>query len=305
MTSLSRIIIRKTRSVLPKPSQWQQMMKWKLSLWVSSTGASGYLMAAPIYSTELFMTCGGIFLCSSAAHVFNQIIERKRDMLMVRTRNRPLATGEITPSNAAVLGIACTAAGASLLQLTGDNVAAPLALMNIALYTGAYTPLKRVTEWNTHVGSIVGAIPPLIGYAAAGGSLLCPDPWLLFGIMYVWQLPHFYSLAWLHRKDYLNAGLQMFGTRDESGRTTALACMKWVTILSSMPLIYSYAGWISPNFALVSLIPNLLINYKGARSLNNPTRQNVRSFFMYSLWHVLTLVTMASFYVATDHTQET
>ncbi|KAK1442730.1 protohem IX farnesyltransferase like protein [Babesia gibsoni] len=258
----------------------------------------------PVVSPEFFLTCGGIYLCSSAAHVFNQIIERKTDALMIRTCNRPLAAGNLSPNVASIIGLGCAAAGSSLLHLTGSHVAAPLALVNIALYSCIYTPLKRKTEWNTHVGSVVGAIPPLIGYAAAGGGLTCCDPWLLFGIMYVWQLPHFYSLAWLHRKDYLNAGLQMFGTKDESGKTTALACVKWVTVLNCLPLVYSYAGLISPNMALWTLLPNLYINYKCVKYFDSPNKLEARSFFINSLWHVLMLVGITSYCVATEDQED-
>ncbi|CDR95174.1 prenyltransferase, UbiA family protein, putative [Babesia bigemina] len=301
MTSLSRALLDRRRNVSSPLSLFLKLSKWKLSLWVSATGASGFLMKTPALSPDFFYACGGVFLCSSAAHVFNQIMERKTDALMVRTRNRPLPTREITPRGAAVLGSASALAGSSLLWLTGDSVAAPLALMNVALYTCGYTVLKRYTEWNTHVGSIVGAIPPLIGYAAAGGSIMAPDPWMLFGMMYVWQLPHFYSLAWLHRKDYLNAGLKMFGTTDESGRSTALASVKWVTILTSMPMVYSYYGLISPSFAIVSLLPNLFVNYRCLRYLDNPCKEEARAFFLHSLWHVLMLVGLASYYVATEN----
>ncbi|ORM40658.1 Protoheme IX farnesyltransferase [Babesia sp. Xinjiang] len=300
MTSLFRVIFAKPQRLSGRLSSCLDLTKWKLSMWVSATGAGGYLMATPTLSPEFFYACGGIFLCSSAAHAFNQIIERKTDALMIRTRNRVLPSGIITPAKAAAFGTLFVASGSSLLYLTGSTTAAPLALMNVALYTCGYTFLKRYTEWNTHVGAIVGAVPPLIGYAAAGGSLLSPEPWMLFGMIYMWQLPHFYSLAWLYRKDYLNAGLKMYGTKDDSGRTTALTSVKWMTVLTSMPLLYSYAGWISPNFAIVSLLPNLFINHKCLRYLDDPCKENATRFFVHSLWHVLVLVGLASYYVATD-----
>lgn len=129
---------------------------------------------------------------------------------------------------------------------------------------------------------------------------MCTDPWLLFVIMYVWQLPHFYSLAWLHRKDYLNAGLKMYGTTDDSGRTTALASVKWVTVLSSIPLIFSYGGLVSPMLAAWSLVPNLFITYKCLSFMDNPNRKDIRNFFRHSLWHVLLLVGLTSYCIATE-----
>ncbi|GFE54631.1 cytochrome c oxidase assembly factor [Babesia ovis] len=301
MTSLSRVAFGVPQKFSGRLSDCSRLTKWKLSLWVSATGAAGFFMNTPVLSPEFFYSSGGIFLCSSAAHVFNQIMERRTDALMTRTRNRPVASGRVSPLKAAGFGTFCVASGSSLLYLTSGPAAAPLALMNVVLYTCGYTVLKRRTQWNTHVGAVVGAIPPLIGYVASGGSFFAPQPWMLFGLMYVWQLPHFYSLAWLYRKDYINAGLKMYGTDDDSGRTTALTSVKWVTLLTTMPVIYSYTGLVSPYYAMVTLLPNVFINHKCLRYLDDPTRQSATSFFLHSLWHVLMLVGLASYYVANEH----
>nr|BAN64706.1 prenyltransferase, UbiA family protein [Babesia bovis] len=139
MTSLSRIVFSVPQRHSGRLSNCCKLTKWKLSLWVSATGAAGFFMNSPVLSPEVFCCSGGIFLCSSAAHVFNQIIERKTDALMVRTRNRPLASGRVTPYQAAGFGTLCVLSGSTLLSLTSGATAAPLALLNIGLYTCGYT----------------------------------------------------------------------------------------------------------------------------------------------------------------------
>jgi len=140
---------------------------------------------------------------------------------MMRTCKRPLPTGAVSP--AAALGYAGTtaAAGVGVLAAATNPVTAALGAANIALYAGPYTLLKPVSEWNTWVGALVGAIPPLMGWTAAGGSVLDAAPLLLGSVCFLWQFPHFFSLAWVHRRDYARGGFKMVPCADPTGARTA------------------------------------------------------------------------------------
>lgn len=138
-------------------------------------------------------TCFGTAFCAASASTFNQIFEIERDKQMNRTKNRPLPSNKVTIGEAAALGISTGTLGAVLLYSTSHPLTAALGVANIALYSGAYTYSKRVTEWNTWIGSVVGAIPPVMGYVAAtNGHLISAEPMLLASTLFLWQFPHFF-----------------------------------------------------------------------------------------------------------------
>uniref|UniRef100_A0A3B0N4Z9 Heme O synthase n=1 Tax=Theileria annulata TaxID=5874 RepID=A0A3B0N4Z9_THEAN len=276
----------------------KKLSKYKLSLWVTATGASGFLMVSPMISSSFLTTCGGIFLCSAAANTFNQIIERDSDSIMNRTKNRPLPRKIVTPQQAGIIGGSFTLFGGFLLYMTGGLSPMLLAFMNIALYTLVYTPLKKKTQWNTHIGSVVGCVPPLIGCLSAGGSILIPEPWLLFGLMYVWQLPHFYTLSWLYRGDYNRASFKVYGIDDDSGKKTAAASIRWITFLSSIPLVCNLAGFLPAEFLLATAVPNAVVAHKAIKFYKNPNTKTVNNLFMHSLWHILVLMGLSSYFMS-------
>lgn len=146
------------------------------------------------------------------------------------------------------------------------------------------------------MGSIVGAIPPLIGCLAAGGNLSTPGPWLLFGLMYAWQIPHFYSLAWMYRKDYKSANFKMYGIDDDSGKRMGSASVKWIMFLSTLPLLYNLAGFASPELLILSSIPNLVITQKALKLYKNPSHETAKNLYIHSLWHILVLMTLTSYF---------
>ncbi|UKK02558.2 prenyltransferase [Theileria orientalis] len=302
MPAISRLLSSKSQPLLL--NSLKKLSKYKLSLWVTATGASGFLMVSPAISASLLSTCGGIFLCSAAANTFNQIIERDKDALMVRTMDRPLPSKIMTHHQASMIGAGFTVFGGLMLYMSGGLYPMSLALMNIALYTLVYTPLKKKTEWNTHVGSVVGCIPPLIGCLSAGSNLLLPQPWLLFGLMYVWQIPHFYTLSWLYRNDYNKAGFKVYGIDDASGKKTATASMKWVTLLSAFPLFYSLSGLIPPELLFATVFPNIVITHKAMNFYKDPSSKTASSLFVNSLWQILVLMGLTSYYLCNSKPAE-
>jgi protoheme IX farnesyltransferase len=190
-----------------------ELSKARLSALVVSTSSFGYLAAAtPISYSTLAAASLGTALCSSSASTLNQIFEIDRDARMKRTAQRPLVTQHVLGANGAYALAATTGlTGGATLYFGTDPITTALGVGNIALYAGAYTYLKPRSEWNTWVGAIVGAIPPVMGYTAAtkGLGLFDIEAALLGGTLFLWQFPHFFALSWMHRVDYARGGFQV------------------------------------------------------------------------------------------------
>jgi protoheme IX farnesyltransferase len=212
---------------------WAELTKVRLNALVLVTTAVGYALGqlGAIDWITLAWTCAGTALAAASASLFNQLFERRRDALMHRTRGRPLPARQIGPASVFTAAVIAGYAGTWLLVEFVGMLPAGLAALNILLYAILYTPLKPRTTFNTLVGAVCGAIPPVIGWTAATGQL-DPGAWLLGGILFVWQLPHFLALAWLYRADYARGGHAMLPVRDHDGEITAQ-----VVLLTTLPLI--------------------------------------------------------------------
>ncbi|HEX8680102.1 MAG TPA: heme o synthase [Chthoniobacterales bacterium] len=211
-------------------ADFAELVKARLTLLVLLTTAVGfYLGAAGEFAiTALFHAVFGTALAAWGAAALNQWWERQLDALMHRTRERPLPAGRMSPRNALLLGALLSVAGVVYLAVTCNALSAWLAALTVVLYNFAYTPLKRISSMNTLVGAIPGAIPPVIGWAAARGEVGL-GAWCLFAILFFWQMPHFFALAWKYRGDYDRAGFRMVSSGDDSGARSSsqsvLFCM--------------------------------------------------------------------------------
>jgi protoheme IX farnesyltransferase len=174
---------------------------------------------APRWSALLVAALAGTGLVAAGASTLNQVLERATDALMNRTRNRPIPAGRIRPAEATLFGALLTGAGIALLAALCGPLAAIVALATWASYLFLYTPLKRRTHLATLVGAVPGALPPVIGWAAASGRLE-PGAFILFAIVFLWQIPHFLAIAWLYRDDYERGGLQVLPVIDREGVLT-------------------------------------------------------------------------------------
>ena len=164
----------------------------------------------------------GTALCSSAAAAWNQIFEVDRDAQMKRTQQRPLVKGTLTTTQAVTAASVWGVAGTGLLAVGTDPVTTALGASNIVLYSGVYTYMKRHSIYNTWVGAVVGAIPPVMGWTAATGGRLCNvEALLLGGALYLWQMPHFFALSYMHRVDYARGGFAMVPCLESDGERTA------------------------------------------------------------------------------------
>jgi protoheme IX farnesyltransferase len=179
------------------------------------------------------MTLIGTALGSAGAFVLNHYVEREVDALMDRTRNRPLPAGTIPPMAALAFGVALIVSGTIVLNFWVNGLAAALVFLTAVLYVFVYTPLKRYSWWNTPIGAIPGAMPPMVGWAAATGHV-DPGAWILFLILFLWQHPHFYALAWMYRDDYARGGFKMLPVVDPDGKSTFRHSL--VTVILLVPV---------------------------------------------------------------------
>jgi protoheme IX farnesyltransferase len=227
-----------------------ELTKPRIATMVLVTAALGYYMN--VIASESFpgwlhfaMSMLGIGLTGGGASALNQYIERDVDARMERTRGRPLPSGRLTPAAVLYFGVALVLAGCFLLVWQVNLLAAFLALQSAFLYVLVYTPMKRLTWWNTSIGAIPGALPPLIGWAAATGTLGLGG-WILFAILYVWQHPHFFAIAWMYKDDYARGGLKMLPVVQPDGKNMFAQVVLYSVVLipvSLMPWLAALAGW--------------------------------------------------------------
>lgn len=248
-----------------------------------STGV-GYLFGArsgPHWIT-LLHTILGTGLMASGTAALNQWYEREADSKMRRTRARPLPAGRLEESRALLFGLLLSAAGFFELQLAVNELAALLGAVTLGSYLFLYTPLKRRSPHSTTIGAIPGAIPPLIGYAAAAGKLTW-EAWVLFAILFLWQFPHFYAIAWMYREDYERAGIRMLPVVEPDGESTARRIVLYSLVLIPISLIPKYLLMAGNIYLFGALAIGLLFLYAGVRISFDRTRQEARRVLLASV----------------------
>ena len=275
-----------------------ELSKFRLSSLVVLTTGAGFLCAgAPIDWITMSSACIGTALCAASAGTFNQVFEKERDANMKRTRNRPLPSGRVSITEAVLWGTSTGILGTGLLVANTNLVVAALGVSNIVLYAGPYTFSKQKSEINTWIGSIVGAIPPVMGWAAAtGGSIIAAEPALLGSILFLWQFPHFFSLSWLHREDYARGDFQMVAVNDPNGTRSANLIMEYALYLSAIPILSSAAGLTTWMFAVEGTGANLYLLSLARKFQKEKTNANARKVFLCSLWYLPVLLTAYVFH---------
>ena len=222
------------------------LAKPRLNLLVVASTLVGYAMADG-ESLGVLRVAGlllGTGLVAGGASAFNQVVERDLDALMKRTRLRPLPDQRLQPIEGLLFGSAMTLAGLLMILMSANLLAAAVALATLLCYVVVYTPLKRRSSLGTVIGAIPGALPPVIGWAASSGALP-PQAWTLFGIMFLWQLPHFLAIAWMYRDDYARAGFPMLPVLEPDGRSTGRQSVLYAAApvpLSLAPTLMRMAG---------------------------------------------------------------
>ncbi len=243
-------------------SDYWELTKPRLSLMNVVTATLGYFAAGPeAHLGVLAFLVLGTTLAAFGAGALNMWWERKEDAAMQRTRERPTVTGVITPDAALATGIALGLGGVLILAFGVNLLASVLTAATILLYIFAYTPLKKVSPWATEVGAIPGALPPLIGWVAAGAGFSGLG-WILFAFLFAWQIPHFMAICWTCRRDYEEAGFKMLSSIDPSGRKVARKTLIWTVVMigiSFLPYGTPGLGWffLAGTFllGLIALLP--------------------------------------------------
>jgi heme o synthase len=265
-------------------SDFAELVKARLTLLVLLTTAVGFYLGSGgvVNYVALFHAVFGTALAAAGAAALNQWWERRLDALMQRTKTRPIPAGRMLPRNALMVGSLLVLAGVSYLTIACNWLSASLAATTILIYIFAYTPLKRVSTANTLVGAIPGALPPMIGWAAARGHL-DPGAWSLFAILFFWQMPHFFAIAWMHREDYARAGFQMVSRGDETGTRSASQSVFFCIVLLLVSGIPAFLGVVNSIYVFVELILNGLFIIVAMRFLRTQVVADARMLFLASI----------------------
>jgi protoheme IX farnesyltransferase len=230
----------------------------------------------------LLHTMLGTGLLASGTATLNQWYEREADRLMRRTAGRPLPQGKMTPAHALAFGAALSVAGFLDLWLGVNLLAAAIGAFTLASYLFVYTPMKQRTWWSTTVGAVPGAMPPVIGYAAAAGTLRA-EAWVLFAILFLWQFPHFYSIAWMYKDDYARAGIRMLPVVEPDCRSTARQIVLFGIALIPASLIPGMLGMSGRIYLAGALMLGLWFLYAGVRVAMERTIVRARGVLLTSV----------------------
>ena len=251
---------------LPKAGNW----------WAFATGVPWW---------GLLHTILGTGLIASGTAALNQWYERDADCRMRRTADRPIPAGRISPGRGLAFGVALSLAGFADLWLGVNLLAALLGLFTLLSYLFLYTPLKRRSWLSTTIGAFPGAMPPMIGFAAARGSITS-EAWVLFAILFLWQFPHFYSIAWMYRDDYARAGIRMLPVVEPDGRSTARQIVLYGLALIPVSLVPSILGMSGRIYLIGALLLGLYFVYSGVRVALERTIMRARYVLMVSVFYL-------------------
>jgi protoheme IX farnesyltransferase len=262
----------------PRPGLRQDLavlMKVNLNLFVLITTFFGFILASrsgDIQWMKLVHTLLGTAAAAFGSAAFNQLMEVDLDARMKRTANRPLPARRMDPLVAFGIGWVLSAFGIIHLAVQVGNLAAYLAAATVAIYVFIYTPLKRFSSVNTLVGAIPGAVPPMIGWVGAGGTIGW-QAWFLFGVLFLWQLPHFIAISWLCREEYESVGYKMWSNGDLTGKKCGILSAGFAFLLalfSLLPAYFGFANWLwtitGPLLALVMVALSLKFSREGGRT---------------------------------------
>jgi protoheme IX farnesyltransferase len=265
-------------------SDFAELVKARLTILVLLTTAVGFYLGAAgaINYAALLHAVFGTAMAAAGAAALNQWWERRLDALMQRTRTRPIPGGRMLPRDALIVGTLLALAGVVYLARACNGLSASLAAATIVIYIFAYTPLKRVSTSNTLVGAIPGALPPMIGWAAASGRL-DPGAWSLFAILFFWQLPHFFAIAWMYREDYERAGFQMVSRGDETGTRSASQSVLFCIVLLLVSGIPAFLRVVNSWYLLTELVLNGLFIFAAMRFLRTQAAADARRLFLASI----------------------
>lgn len=277
-------------------ADYVELTKPRLNFLVVLTTLAGYYLGMDEESTiaRMIHTVVGTTLVAAGASALNQLWEKDTDRLMRRTQRRPLPDARLAPTPALWFGMALAGAGLTELWIFANPLSSVTAVATLLTYLVWYTPLKLRSSLSTIVGAIPGALPALIGWAAATGTLSAPG-WVLFGIVFLWQIPHFLAIAWMHREDYARAGMPLLPVIEPDGHSTGRQAVLYAAAtipVSLMPTVYGLAG---PRYLAAALVLGAIVLWLAFRFAATRSHHSARQLFFATiiylpvLWAVLVI----------------
>jgi heme o synthase len=267
-----------------------ELSKSRIVLMVLITASAGFLFAAdkvhPLLMLHMLL---GTALVAAGTNALNQYVEREHDGRMLRTRTRPLPAGRLTPRAALVFSSTVAILGTVYLGLAVNWLIAALGAFTLTSYIFVYTPLKRVSTICTVIGAIPGAIPPLMGWTAATNHLALGG-WILFGILFLWQLPHFMAISWMYREDYARGGFAMLSVRDQDGAAVARQAIYYTLALLPLTVAPALLGMTGMVYLVGAVVAGAALLASTIRFFFDRDVRNARSVFMISNLYLLTVM---------------
>jgi len=279
--------LRERLSLREKVAAYVELTKPRITFLIVLTSAAGFAMAShgAVNYLALASALIGIGLLSSGIATLNQYAERDLDGLMRRTADRPLPAGKLLPWEALAFGVGLTVVAEIYLLVLVNPLSALLGLTVIAGYLFGYTPLKTRTSLSTLVGAFPGAVPPLIGWTAARGTMSI-EAWVLFAILFLWQFPHFLAIAWMYREDYSRAGILMLPVVEPDGRVTAQQIVVYTLMLIPVSLLPTVLGMSGRVYLYGAIVLGLLFLYSSIRAAFSMSRQQARRLLLASVLYL-------------------
>ena len=273
-------------------ADYMELSKAKIAVMVLITVAVGYLLGSrnEVDWFRLFHALLGIGLIAASSCALNQWYEISTDLLMPRTKDRPLPAGRIKPNEALVFAALTGIYGAVHLMLFVNITTMLLTLCTLVMYVAIYTPLKRRTSFCTAIGAVPGAFPPVLGWAASGQPLGWDAFWL-FSLMFLWQFPHFFAIAWMYREQYTQAGLWMLPDGIPKRYVTGFLAVTYAIILLPVSLLPQQFGMTGTFFFWTTLLFGLAYIAYSIRFLLNETRKTARALLFCSLFYLPVVLT--------------
>jgi len=285
-------VVAAARPLAPSWRDYLELSKARIVLMVLITTAAGYAVAAEAFDALVLLhTIIGTAFVAGGTNALNQYFERGLDKKMARTRLRPLPDGRMTERAALLFSVFISVFGTAYLAVLVNPLAAALALTTLITYLFVYTPLKMKTTWCTLIGAVPGAIPPMIGWTAARGTLE-PGAWMLFGILALWQMPHFFAIGWIYREDYARAGFEMLSVKDGDGRATGRQAVLYALAIIPVSVLPFAGGMAGISYLVTALAGGLLFVAAAFRFAQTRTSRDARRLFHLS--NLYLVVVMAS-----------
>jgi protoheme IX farnesyltransferase len=274
-----------------RAADWITLTKPRLNLLVLITTLAGLYLAEPsgVSRLLLFHTLVGSALVAGGAAALNQVLERTTDALMRRTRSRPLPAGRLGAAEGSVLGAGLSLLGLVELAVFTNATAAAVAAVTLVSYVFVYTPLKPRTSLATLIGAVPGALPPVIGWTAATGVVSVPAL-VLFGIVFLWQMPHFLAIAWMYRDDYARAGIPLLPVLEPDGRRTGNQALLYAAVLWPVSLLPAVVGLAGLPYSAIATVLGFLYIGLSVRFAQERSHATARRLFLFSILYLALLL---------------